>query len=485
MRMRRLGHGHSVMFLAPLEVDGSIRAISAKDDHNIPVTTTDILRWVIHETWTDIQEQAPYWAQQGISHNSRYEAWTSFCSNELTREQLADAWLQPELKSLTDLYAPFQPQNIPDCSSMLDDYPEIQQHCIDLGVVKLPDAQMEEEQEREVNREIEREREVQEPPRATPATHIIHPDVVTFVKTGNIPPLHSSSAFHPVFTTLEQSSAVTGEAHVWSPFVLATTDFRKTVDPASCQGKVDQYLRPVQWVLSGKRNLDRALVILSPFEADFLMPDIRASKYVHLHVYTPRTSKYMRPADDLMFYSIPPVPDNWTPPWDLIDQLNVFAGQLYLSHYESYLRLLRFLGIHRKERLPKNVGTAIRHNLITPSVLEEIGNTFTDSPLPSVMMLLAIRRRGLPFAETHMGRILQGQALSEEDFKSLVWAGSGHNPTIHNARMLHSVTSATTGDDDQAAPSMFSRSSKRGRETVDPSDGDSGQMQKRLRAGQR
>ena len=482
MRMRKLGHGHSVMFFAPLEVDGSIRTVTAKDDSKISVTTTDILRWAIHETWTDIQERAPYWAQQGISHNSRYGAWTSFCGNELTREQLADAWLQPEHKSLTDLYVPSQPQNIPGCSSVLDDYPEIQQHCIDLGVLKLPDAQMEEEQEREVNREIEREREVQHPPMATPAAHFIHPEVVTFVRTGVIPPLHSDSAFHPVFTTLEHSSAATGEAHVWSPFVLATTDFRKTVDPASCQGRVDQYLRPVQWVLSGKRDLDRVLVILSPFEADWLMPDIRVSKYVHLHVYTPRTSKYMSPADDLMFYSTPPVPDNWTPPWDLIDQLNVFAGQLYLRDHESYLRLLRFLGIHRKE-LPKSVGTAIRHNHITPGVLEEVRNTSTDSPLPSVMMLLAIRRRGLPFAKTDMGRILQGQLLTKEDFKSPVWVGSSHNATIRDTRMRQSVPSATT-EKDGSAPSMFARSSRRGREMLDPSDEDSGRSQKRLRVGQ-
>ena len=101
--------------------------------------------------------------------------------------------------------------------------------------------------------------------------------------------------------------------------------------------------------------LDRLLVLLSPFEADRLMPDIRVSKYVHLHVYTPRTSKRMRPADDLMFYAIPPVPDNWTPPWDLIDQLNVFAGQLYLRDYGSYLWLRHFLGIQTKD-LPKNIG---------------------------------------------------------------------------------------------------------------------------------
>ena len=299
---------------------------------------------------------------------------------------------------------------------MLDDYPEPQQHCVNLGALKLPEAQMEEEHGREVNREIECEREAQQPPTVTPAVHFIHPEVVSFVETGVIPPFHAGSALHPVFTALEQSSVATSEARIWSPFVMATTDFCKTIGSASGQGRVNQSLRPVQWVLSGKMDLHQVLAILSPFKADWLMPYIRVSKYVHLHVYTHRISKYMRPADDLMFYSILAVPDSWTPPQDLIDQLNVFAGQLYLRDHESYLRLRRFLGICEKD-LPKSAATAIRRNLITPGVLKEIGNTSKDSPLPSVMMLLAIRRRGLPFSATHMGKILQGQVLTEEDFK--------------------------------------------------------------------
>ena len=33
------------------------------------------------------------------------------------------------------------------------------------------------------------------------------------------------------------------------------------------------------------------------------------------------------------------------PPWNLIDQLNIFAGQLYLRDYDCYIRLCRLLGI--------------------------------------------------------------------------------------------------------------------------------------------
>ena len=411
MRMRKLGHGHSVMFFAPPKVDWTIRTLTAKTVLNIPVTTVDILCWAIHETWADIQLRAPYWAQQGMNHKARYDAWSRFSKNEISSAQLLDAWLQPDSKSLVDLYAPRENENGPTVLSTLD--PGIRQRCKDLGVLSLPSAQMDEEQEREVHREREREREVELPPKAEPAQHALHPDVVSFVRTGVMPPLHSSSAFLPVFTTLEKSSAATRDTDVWSPHILATADFCQTIKPESTQGTTDQYLRLVQWILSSERA--PILVLLSPFEADQLLPDIRVSEYVHLHLYAARTSQRMKPSDDLRLYSIPPLPSDWTPPWELIDQLNVFAGQLYLRDYTSYLRLCRFLGVPTKESLDN---TTVRRNLFNiPGGFEEMEITFSGSPLPAVMALLAIRTRGRPFAHTHMGKILQGQVLTERDFQ--------------------------------------------------------------------
>ena len=411
MRMRKLGHGHSVMFFAPLGVDQSIRAVAGKNDPTTIVTTVDILCWAIHETWTDIEQWAPYWAQQGISHKMRYDAWSRFCNNELTRERLSEAWLQPEGKSLADLYAPHETKHVP---SDLSAVPGMQQWCKDLGVLSFPSAQLEEEQEREVNREREREREMELPPRAEPAEHFLHPDVVSFVKTGVIPTLYSGSAFLPVFATLEKSSAATPEADVWSSFILATADFCKTIKPESTKGTMDQYLRPVQWILSCKTDRGQVLVLLSPFEAEHLLVDVRMSEYVHLHVYAPRASKRMKPCDDLRLYSIPPLPSDWTPPWDLIDQLNVFAGQVYLRDYESYLRLCSFLGVPTRE--PPNDTTVGRNLFNIPGSFEETEIMFSGSPLPSVMALLSIRNRGRPFTQTHMGKILQGQLLTKSDF---------------------------------------------------------------------
>ena len=195
--MRKLGHGHSVMFFAPPKVDWSIRTLTAKTDLNTPVTTVDILCWAIHETWEDIELRAHYWAQQGMNHKARYDAWSHFSKNEISSAQMLDAWLQPDSKSLVDLYAPRENENGPTVLSKLD--AGIRQRCKDLGVLSLPSAQMDEEQEREVHREREREREVELPPKAKPAEHSLHLDVVSFVRTGVMPPLHSGSTFLPVF----------------------------------------------------------------------------------------------------------------------------------------------------------------------------------------------------------------------------------------------------------------------------------------------
>ena len=132
----------------------------------------------------------------------------------------------------------------------------------------------------------------------------------------------------------------------------------------------------------------------------------------------------MKPADDLKLHSIPPLPSDWTPPWELIDQLNVFAGQLYLRDYTSYLRLCRFLGVLTKASESSDSTKILRNLFNIPGGFEEMEITFSGSPLPAVMALLAIRTRGRPFAHTHMGRILQGQILTEKDFEVRPFNGS-------------------------------------------------------------
>ena len=407
--MRKLGQGHSIMFFAPLEVDRRIRYVGGKNPLS-DISAMDILQWAIRETCDDIQQRAPHWAQQGMNHTSRYNVWSSFSSGKLSPEQLSAKWLQPEAKKLEDLYGPRNPSNPAFLTN-----PAIRQRCVELGVLQaLRTVSMDEEQEREVIHEAEREREVERPPRVPPAIHSIHPDVAAFVKTGIVPT--NSKSFRPAFETLDATSAATKEAHIWSSSILVTTDFEKTVNSSR---KADDYLRPIQWVISGKRAHKGVFVVLSPYEVDHLISDIRSSNSVHLHLYTPRVTKSMKPCDDLALHSIPAAPAGWTAPSLLMDQLNVFAGQLYLKDYETYIRLCRFLCVYARDLEGEDGIEVGSDGFIAPrnrpKQLQTV-HTFQTTPLDSLKVLVGLRRKGVHFAPTHMGKLLEGRPLSEIDF---------------------------------------------------------------------
>ncbi|KAH7882707.1 hypothetical protein F5I97DRAFT_1931318 [Phlebopus sp. FC_14] len=408
MRMRKLGHGHSVMFFAPLEVDRHIRSAACKSGSD-PIYVVDILRWTILETCDDIQRRASHWVQQGIDHSSRYRAWSTFCQHDTNPTQLASAWLQPEAKSLEELYSP----RYSNASAALT-VPEIQQRCARLGIKPLADCRMDEEQEREVIHEIERERQVERPPKVEAAIHKIDKDVIHFVRVGSIP--GGSTAFVPIFHSLRHTSAAFAESHVWTQRIFATADFCKTV--VVSQGKADDYLRPVNWILS-TRNQRPVWVVLSPFEVNALLPQIRESKTVHLHMYTARTSKSMKPCDDLKLYIIPPLATGWSVPVALMDQLNVFAGQLYLRDYATYIRLCRFLCIYSKDVEHQDVEVQ-SDGFIAPRYREvqmQMNPSFQRTPMRALKNLVSLRRKGMRYEPTHMGKMLDGRLLTEEDFR--------------------------------------------------------------------
>ncbi|KAI6110733.1 hypothetical protein EDD17DRAFT_1828231 [Pisolithus thermaeus] len=410
MRMRKLGHGHSVMFFAPLDVDRNIRNAARKGDGDI-IYPSDILLWAMGETWAEIQNNTPYWAQQGRDHTSRYQAWLKFCSGEITSQELASTWCQPDAKTLEELYAPSNPRGQPALS-----FPAIDDRCRELGVSSSPSPDMNEEQEREIVHEREHDTQVERPALATPAVHQVSADISHFVRTGLVTP--RSTAFILVFDSLRNVTTPTHEPGVWSRHVFATSDYCTVV-----QGRrrldVGEYLRPVNWILSSRSSGNVTLVIISLFEVNELLPEIRRSKSVCLHIHTPRTQARMRPCDDLRLYTIPSTPPDWTAPTSLVDQLNLFAGQLYLRDYNTYLRLSRFLCVYADDLADEEHLEIESDGFMTPvhRPLEarSVGS-FQQSPLPFLKHVINLRRRGMNFMATHMGKFLNGRLLKEEDF---------------------------------------------------------------------
>jgi hypothetical protein len=275
---------------------------------------------------------------------------------------------------------------------------------------------MEEEQEREMSHEIERERQVQRPPKTQPAKHAIDPDVRTFVETGFVSP--QSHAFSSPFTSMASLT----DCHLWSPNLLATRDFSTTI--CSPVANATDYLRPVNWIVTSAFPDGTLFVMFSPYEVNELLPVIRRSKKVHLHQYSARVTRTMKSFEHLTFYCIPSFPSpGVSPPIDLRNQLNLWAGQLYLEDLETYLRLCNFLGLYTIESL-ENI-TIQADGFIQPHDRSSIAlprSPFTKSPLPFLRELTGLRRKGMGYLSSHLGKIIHAKLLTEEDFRQFIEA---------------------------------------------------------------
>lgn len=224
--------------------------------------------------------------------------------------------------------------------------------------------------------------------------------------------------FTPIFDLLTTTSAAVSRNQLWTHHILASRDFATVL--VGFSDKTDNYIRPVNWILSSIASGVPVLVIISPFEANALLPNIRASMHVHLHIYTPRVISTMKPCDDLRFYSIPSLPVQWMPLEALILQLNIFAGQLYFPHHSTYVQLCRFLGIYIADVEGQGAFEVQSDGFIRPEDRPPTANQpslFDQSPIPMLKNLFSIRRKGVGYLPTHIGKLLSAQRLTNEDFE--------------------------------------------------------------------
>jgi hypothetical protein len=322
------------MFFAPGEVDRRIRdlipnRLYAEDR----IRVVDVLRWAMHETCEDIRHHLPFWAQQGLDHRRRFAAFHDYSATG-NLEDLRSAWLQRESRTLEEMYT--LPTHAAGMNPEISSVASLSERMELLGITKGVDVRVaeeqEQEQEREVNHEIERERQVERPPKAHPAKHVLHSDIRRFVETGIL--RTPSKQILPLMMPVDMAEALDSTTE-WSPSPLATRDFITTVLGSDVLRLTD-YLRPVNWILSSGSGKDSVVIVISPYEANELLPVIREKKKVRLHIYAPRVSSSMRSFSDLTFYSIPDSPtETWSAPVHVRIELNLFAGQLYFDNNEE------------------------------------------------------------------------------------------------------------------------------------------------------
>ena len=365
----------------------------------------------------------PLWAVQG----ERFESHKHVLNGAKTTKDQARAFLEDEAQSLESRYKPrIQEEDGPvqlvnwDLSNPR--IAKIVERCHDFEAVGFGSAALSEEQERELAPEIEEERQIERPPRMKAHVHSVHADLKLLVTTGKLD--HNTIAWDPAFQALCTTSA--GKLIDLSTFpsdLLVTVDFMRTVQiPKGVHASTyisDPFQRPVQFVLSipsfhlpGLSAPVSSLMIISPHEANQLLPLIRQHKKVTLHLFQPRSNASLASLDQLMLYNVGHKFSPTSVSRSLTMQLNLFAGSLYLRSLSEYHELCDYLGLlHGKTKTGQQV---YADGFINPPT-----GTWglKQSPVPFLRsLLMKIRREGEGTNLTHMGRILNGIRLEDRDF---------------------------------------------------------------------
>ncbi|KAH8125774.1 hypothetical protein LI328DRAFT_165631 [Trichoderma asperelloides] len=425
MRMRKLGRGQSVMFCIPREIEQRIQAQrDTKSSVGQEISVSDVLCWAISETWRDLRRMVPLWLTQGVRYYEQEALWNEGDQYSHDKETWAKKFLEAEAQSLNARYRPksgFESAELIKRARPAVKF-QFQCRCEEFGLMNFRSSSLQEEQERELSPETEQERQVEQPSHALPQQHSCHPDLRSFIKLGGFPV--GSGAFKPAFQALKRTSAVQYfDIREFPTSIWVTEDFSKTVRMENIPDNgMDLFQRPVHWILTSKLNWSTTvshLVIISPWEAHELMPYIEASEVVTLHLYAPRSNLGFRPLDQLVLYTVPHRPKKTVIPPGMMVELNIFAGQLYLSSFKEYIEVCNKLGLAWSPAddsvvlgpdgfIPPGVN---RGNLVNKS-------GFKKSPVQFIKVLVTKIRRNCEVVEkTHLGKILDGVLLTEEDFE--------------------------------------------------------------------
>lgn len=423
MRMRKLATTQSVIFIAPPEVDQSIRAVTKTPSGEI--SSFHVVRWAIHQSCLVLKYQHTLCTIKGLQHSRRRIAAARHIhkTGSVTDSKTYLATIRErESRPVSEMYRidqsrakklPFKPsQKERDDEIMANQLIEWQR----IDTADFEDSGIFEEQEREVLHEVEEEREIQRPGQVLPAYPTACHALLDLIRDGTL--CIGSDGILPAFEVLKKTRlAPLYSQALWPAQIYATADFIRTIVPQG-NSPQDDFLRPVQWVLHAKRI--NGPIIISPHEANIFLALIRESKRVSLFLYQARVSKSMSPFDKLDVYKIPEEDNGATFSQEQVAVLNLFAGQLYFSTFDNYKVLCTLIGLWDGEReLPIRRKVA-NDNWVAPSCRSANGwneCTFISSPVQHIKTFINMRRLGIEWSHTHMGRILAGKILSRLDFE--------------------------------------------------------------------
>lgn len=404
MRLRQLGHGQSLFFLAPPEVHQDIMKLTTTEE-SAEITGLQVIEWALEQSWLQIERNQPLRVTQGLSYYRRHEAMEELkrrleTSHEVDGSDasgpLAEDLVEHEAQSLRDLYAPESMRAGEESSLVKRSRPIMDKPVQEL--LKLWDkldmqtsrgANMHEELEREVGHEVEQEKQVERPPKASPETPKLDPRLGIFIRSGTFKTINCFASPRESVLKDSRSAHLLKERAPASSPVRVTNDFIKTIK-RNTEHASDDYLRPGNWVLVPKDKSFQCVLLISQFEVNQCFESIHdENSRVTLVSYEPRVTRSMSSIDAATSHPLPQAKEAWSSlSWTLRQELHLFAGQLYFTKFEEYELLMETLAS----------GTA-------------------RYPLSFIKEWIGIRRKRQNYLRTHIGQVVSGRVLHREMFE--------------------------------------------------------------------
>jgi hypothetical protein len=381
---------------------------------NRHLDSSDVIRWLLEQSCNAIEQLEPLHFSQGNDYLRRTQAKLDYPDSQrdaAQRKQYVSVLQCHESTTLKQLYEPKYAQRRKESktsfvASLQDFATNLKQrrkNFRDRGFAVNSSALEEVEQEREIENEVEDVREVQVPTHFTPwKPSRLHHDIEEFATMGRLPA--DSDAFEPMFCALQKTALGSSQDFLTAANkaskLFVSTQFSRTVRVPANEPN-DNFLRPVQYLMWS--CLVEACLIVSPEEADLLIPILRSAlcSEVHLIVYAaPVTRRGCQNFNNLDYYAVPPLSDNFRAPDWLKIELGIFSGRLYFDWTEN-AAILRYLGM--------NAG-GDQTEVAVPTRQE----AFAKKPLTFLHEWLAVRRKGQDFEHTPVGFLTTGKPLNPD-----------------------------------------------------------------------
>lgn len=304
--------------------------------------------------------------------------------------------------------------------------------CEDTSAARLNDTCV-----REVAPEVEDEKLVSRPRRPNPEKHQKSAALELFIRAGAIK--SEDAGFQWAFESLKSTTLKSfPELDEFPKNLRVTNDFATVAESVKVTDEFQQHVKYVLLLKAEhvKKGVPRLAVIISQYEADTFWDMIKDSDYVDMHIYNCKST--LTAAKEKNYITVPMNARDFGYPTDVRIALNIFAGQLYFQTMKEYAQIATFLGLvcwksDAKIRIaPDSFILPSDRGQVPPAKGRNdfVACTFKSSPVPLLKKFLTnIRNHGATISHTHMGRMLNGEVLSENDF-------SGGRPKVKNKAVV-------------------------------------------------